>query len=638
MLPLCRPSLWFSLCTFSLPRRALRHVRRRRAPAVPALVEAVEPRIMLSAAGDLLFSLGPARALAGVGEVSTADIVRYDLGSADGDPRYEIFFDGDDVGLSGVAIDAFAILSDNELLLSFASNVNLPGVGNVSMSDVVLFTSESLGDETAGTFSLYLDGASVGLDVSSSRHRNIDALSVLENGHLLVSIEGTTTVTTNEGSLAVRDSDVVELAPDSSSPITGGSWTTFLHGTVMGLTTSTEDVDGVHVTAEGRVFVSTVGSFFVNRSDGGGAFGGSSNDVVEFLPDAGSGPGFAIPIFYDGSVRDPALTGANMTAFSLLPGEAGAVNTPPIAEPQDIATNEDHAVNVTLLGDDGDADFEQTLKYVLVAGPAHGTLVGFDSATGTVTYIPDANFHGEDSFMFLVEDDASIDGTGLASEPVTVRILVAAVNDAPVLQVPGQTQVGNTGEAFTIHGIEVSDIDAAEGDGRLVVTLQVQSGTLTVGANGSVEVAGNGTSTLVLTGTAESLNAVLGAGVTYSGRAGFSGTDSLAVSVNDLGNTGAGGPITSSASVDVHVRSVAEQLVILKDTLDDFVDSGLLDQKSAKALASKLKNINPSSPSAGNKLNAFMNQVAALVRSRRLDAGTAEELAGLVDSIQAGLK
>src|SRR5687768_13075531 len=40
------------------------------------------------------------------------------------------------------------------------------------------------------------------------------------------------------------------------------------------------------------------------------------------------------------------------------------------------------------------------LTYVIATPPAHGTLGGLNPATGAVTYTPDANYIGPDSFTY----------------------------------------------------------------------------------------------------------------------------------------------------------------------------------------------------------------------------------------------
>jgi alpha-tubulin suppressor-like RCC1 family protein len=92
-------------------------------------------------------------------------------------------------------------------------------------------------------------------------------------------------------------------------------------------------------------------------------------------------------------------------------------NHAPVAEQQDVATNEDTAKAITLAGIDADGD---TLAYTIVTNPAHGTLSG---TAPNVTYTPNANYNGADSFTFKV-NDGTTDSTA-----ATVSITVSAVND-----------------------------------------------------------------------------------------------------------------------------------------------------------------------------------------------------------------
>jgi len=51
----------------------------------------------------------------------------------------------------------------------------------------VRFDATSLGSNTAGTFSMYLNGIDVGLDVAAE---NIDSVSLLPDGRVLISTTG----------------------------------------------------------------------------------------------------------------------------------------------------------------------------------------------------------------------------------------------------------------------------------------------------------------------------------------------------------------------------------------------------------------------------------------------------------------
>ena len=128
-------------------------------------------------------------------------------------------------------------------------------------------------------------------------------------------------------------------------------------------------------------------------------------------------------------------------------------------------------------------------------------------------------------------------------------------NHAPVNIVPG-TQSVAAGMDLSIAGLGVVDQDA--GSGILTTTLSVANGTLTVMAAGGAIVAGSGSANVTLAGTLTQINATLGT-LIYHAQAGFTGNDTLLVTSSDNGNSGAGGPLTDSDSVQIRVTSPVAQ-------------------------------------------------------------------------------
>ncbi len=106
-------------------------------------------------------------------------------------------------------------------------------------------------------------------------------------------------------------------------------------------------------------------------------------------------------------------------------------NDQPVANPQNVTTDEDTATLITLTGDDGDTGVTQTLTFAIASNPSHGSLSGFNAATGAVTYTPDPDYNGADSFTFTVTDDALAGPSPMTSGPATVSITVNPMNDAP---------------------------------------------------------------------------------------------------------------------------------------------------------------------------------------------------------------
>ena len=102
-----------------------------------------------------------------------------------------------------------------------------------------------------------------------------------------------------------------------------------------------------------------------------------------------------------------------------------STNSQPIAIAAAIQTPEDQTTPITLTGTDADGN---TLTYAVVANPANGRLTGTAPA---LTYIPNANFFGADSFSFRVNDGRT------NSAPAAISVTVNPVNDPPGLNAIG---------------------------------------------------------------------------------------------------------------------------------------------------------------------------------------------------------
>lgn len=213
-----------------------------------------------------LFTLFENQTLKGL-PVSERDIVLFD------GTEFSLFFDGSDVGLTSntIEIDAFDAISENEILLSFDEAVRIPGVGHVDDSDLVLFTATSLGEETAGSFSLYFDGSDVGLTTNAE---DIDGLVVLEDGSLLISTVGEM----HTSRMWASDEDVSLFTPTSLGQRTRGRFSPFFDGSDVGLGGRGEDIDAFSIDANGDFIFSADSAFTVP------GVSGADEDVFVFTP------------------------------------------------------------------------------------------------------------------------------------------------------------------------------------------------------------------------------------------------------------------------------------------------------------------------------------------------------------------
>ena len=240
----------------------------------------------LAETSSLYFSLRNGQTVGGV-TAANEDILFFN------GTTFSLAFDGSDVGISIFRIDAFSWLDATRLLLSFDAAGTVPGIaGTVADSDVVLFTSTSLGPVTAGTFSMYLDGSDVGLTATG---HDIDAVEVLPNGHLLISTVSSVTVS----GVAAADEDLLEFTPTSLGDVTAGTFAMYFDGGDVGLnTTSGEDVDAAAVDASGKIYLSTVDLFAVT------GVSGEDDDVFVFTPTtlgATTSGTYSSTLYFDGS-------------------------------------------------------------------------------------------------------------------------------------------------------------------------------------------------------------------------------------------------------------------------------------------------------------------------------------------------
>ena len=105
--------------------------------------------------------------------------------------------------------------------------------------------------------------------------------------------------------------------------------------------------------------------------------------------------------------------------------EVAPVADAPIAVDESVSADEDATIDVDVVVNDVDADDDLDPSTVSIdSDPSFGVVTV--NADGSVTYVPDANRNGIDSFVYEVCDD-----TGLC-DTATVTINVRAVNDAPV--------------------------------------------------------------------------------------------------------------------------------------------------------------------------------------------------------------
>jgi hypothetical protein len=149
---------------------------------------------------------------------------------------------------------------------------------------------------------------------------------------------------------------------------------------------------------------------------------------------------------------DPTNPGADNFVYVLIIDRAS--NIVPVADPQSVNVDEDGSIpTITLTGSDGDV--LDVLTFGIISSPAHGTLSGFDSAAGTVTYTPNPNYNGPDSFTFQVDDGK------LGTATAVVSITVDPVNDVPTAVSQSVNVSENTTWLIVLGGTDLETAMAA---------------------------------------------------------------------------------------------------------------------------------------------------------------------------------
>jgi hypothetical protein len=123
-----------------------------------------------------------------------------------------------------------------------------------------------------------------------------------------------------------------------------------------------------------------------------------------------------------------ATTDSDSDGFSNLEeyqaGTNPLSNAIPVANSITATVDEDSTISITLNGSDEE---DSKLSYQIESQPTNGTLNG---TAPDLTYTPDVNYNGSDSFTYSANDGIS------DSEVATVSINVLAVNDQPIVSNP----------------------------------------------------------------------------------------------------------------------------------------------------------------------------------------------------------
>jgi hypothetical protein len=154
--------------------------------------------------------------------------------------------------------------------------------------------------------------------------------------------------------------------------------------------------------------------------------------------------------------------------------ESTTINNAPNAGDDSFNVNEDSGPNVLdVLADDNDPD-NDNITITSVTQGGNGTVVIIDAGLN-VTYEPDADYTGPDSFTYTIDD-----GNG-GTDTATVDITVVNVNDAPVISTTDVTTANE--DALYSVDYNATDIDPSD---TLTWALETDAGWLSINTNTGV--------------------------------------------------------------------------------------------------------------------------------------------------------
>ncbi|MCG8607944.1 tandem-95 repeat protein, partial [bacterium] len=205
------------------------------------------------------------------------------------------------------------------------------------------------------------------------------------------------------------------------------------------------------------------------------------------------------------------------------------INDAPIATNDSTNTGEDTPVAVAVLSNDTDVDGSLDPASVAIVADASNGSASVDLTTGVVTYTPNNNFFGSDTFTYSVADDE-----GDVSNIANVIITISDDNDPPVASDDTATTPEDTAVTIPVLAND-SDLDGTLQSGSVKVVTDVGNGSTTIDPNTGV--------------------------VTYSPAVDFFGSDSFTYTVTDDD-----GGVSNVATVTVTVSDVNDSPVAVSDT------------------------------------------------------------------------
>ena len=283
-------------------------------------------------------------------------------------------------------------------------------------------------------------------------------------------------VTDAEG---LSDTALVSVTVTNTPPVAVNDAASTIAGVGVSVSVLVNDSD-----AESDILITAVGASTANPSSGFSAEGGlvtiddngtpadSTDDVIDYTPPTGfvGTDTFFYVITDAGGLTDTALVVLSV------------INNPPNAVDDVATTDEDTPVDIFVIGNDSDAEGPLNTSSVTVYnGPANGSTT-VNPVTGEVTYTPDPEFSGIDSFQYVVCDQA----TPALCDSALVTVTVVDVNDPPVASDDAASTNEDTPITIDLTAND-TDPDGSIDDASTAAVTPPVNGTLVFNGDGTVD-------------------------------------------------------------------------------------------------------------------------------------------------------
>lgn len=173
--------------------------------------------------------------------------------------------------------------------------------------------------------------------------------------------------------------------------------------------------------------------------------------IFDLVPYAGQ----TIRVYFASANDFSGITSFFIDDVSVQVTEGTVGNHRPVATPQTLSVNYNTSLPITLTGTDADSDF---LTYSIATQPAHGSLSG---TPPNVTYQPNFNFSGSDSFTFKANDgqtDSAPATISITVNPPLAGLIINPIWDPTITSDPNAAVIENTiSNAILVYETKFSD-------------------------------------------------------------------------------------------------------------------------------------------------------------------------------------